>query len=72
MTRRACCSVTVATMFTAPAISSDERSESTDAWETSPDVAEISRAVDWIVSTSVATWPMPVRSSAVAPSPASG
>ena len=61
-TSRACCSVTVATMFTAPAISSEERSESPTPGRPRRRWREISSAVDWIVSTSVATWPMPVRS----------
>ena len=50
-----------ATLETAEAISSLERSVSTDAAETSREVWLISTAADWIVSTSVATWPMPLR-----------
>ena len=60
-----------ATLLTALAISPEERSESCEADETSREVWEISTAVDWIVSTSVATWPMPARRIAVAPSPSS-
>ena len=68
MTRRAWRSVADATLPTALAISSLERSDSAEAEDTSREVWEISSAVDWIVSTSVATWPMPVRRIAAGPS----